>query len=229
MCTVFTRDAALCRDLGRLLLEGPALDAPITRVLLASDAFAQAEPAVQQALRAYMARQTQDLHDAQPIILAAAGLDAWRECLRICQGFEIWQQFGTWVQTTRPSFGPGVRERMVMASHIDRASATAASAVRATLRAELDALIVPGTVVLLPSAPCIAPIRNLDASAADHFRRHTMALTCIASLSGLPQLSVPAVIVDGCPVGLSLLGWRGSDQCLLDFATRLTYDDLALR
>ena len=225
----FTRDAALCARLGRLLLQGPAVDAPITRVLVASDAFAQAEASLQQALHAYLARQAHNLRDPQPVTLAASGLDAWRECLRICQGFEIWQQFGAWVETTRPSFGPGVRERMAMASHIDRASATAASVVRATLRAELDALIIPGTIVLLPSAPCIAPLRNLDPSAADHFRRRTMALACTASLSGLPQLSVPAVVVDDCPVGLSLLGWRGGDQCLLDFATQLGCDEHALR
>jgi amidase len=48
-----------------------------------------------------------------------------------------------------------------------------------------------------------------------------MALTCTASLSGLPQLSVPALEVEGCPVGLSLLGWRGGDQALLDFAVGL--------
>ena len=123
----FTRDAALCRDLGRLLLEGPAVDAPITRVLLASDAFEQADLSVQQALRVYIARQAQGLRDPQPITLALAGLDTWRECLRICQGFEVWQQFGAWVETTRPRFGPGIRERMAMASHIDRASATAES------------------------------------------------------------------------------------------------------
>ena len=177
----FTRDAALCRDLGRLLLEGPAIDAPITRVLLASDAFEQADLSVQQALRVYIARQAQGLRDAQPITLAPAGLDTWRECLRICQGFEVWQQFGAWLESTRPRFGPGIRERMAMASHIDRASATAESAVRATLRAELDALIVPGTIVLLASAPCIAAMRNLDASADHHFRRRAMALTGVGA------------------------------------------------
>jgi amidase len=34
-------------------------------------------------------------------------------------------------------------------------------------------------------------------------------------------LSVPALEVEGCPVGLSLLGWRGGDQALLDFAVGL--------
>ncbi len=58
-------------------------------------------------------------------------------------------------------------------------------------------------------------------TAADDFRRRTMMLTCTASLCGLPQLNVPAGEVDGCPVGLSLLGWPGGDEALLDLALRL--------
>ncbi len=225
----FTRDAALCARLGRLLLDEQAIDAPITRVLLADDAFAVADVSVQSALHDFIACHGEHWRDRQSVALAAQGLDAWRECLRICQGFEIWRQFGAWVQATQPDFGPGIGERMAMASRIDAESAAEAAHVRSTLRAQLDALLTPGTVVLLPSAPCIAPLRNLETVAADHFRRRTMALTCIASLSGLPQLSVPAVSVDDCPVGLSLLGWRGGDQCLLDFACRLRLDHAAGR
>jgi amidase len=217
----FTRDASLCARIGRLLLDGRAVDAPISRVLLADDAFAEADVEVQHALRHFIATKRAHMPTPVAIALAPAGLEAWRECLRICQGFEIWQQFGAWVEATRPVFGPGVRERMEMASRIDATTAAHADAVRSAMRAQLDTLLTPGTVVLLPSAPCIAPLRNLAAAAADQFRRRTMALTCVASLSGLPQLSLPAVDVDGCPLGLSLLGWRGADQCLLDFACRL--------
>lgn len=217
----FTREAGLAARVGHLLLEGPARETPVTRVVLADDAFALADDAVQLALRDYIAAQSACLGQPQAIELSAQGLDSWRECLRVLQGFEIWQQFGAWVQSTQPRFGPGIRERMIMASGIDAASAAQAARVREALRSELDAILTPGTIVLLPSAPCIAPLRKLDAAAADLFRRRTMALTCTASLSGLPQLSVPAARVEGCPVGLSLLGWRGADQTLLDFAGRL--------
>ena len=48
-----------------------------------------------------------------------------------------------------------------------------------------------------------------------------MALTCMAGLGGLPQVSLPAALVDGCPVGLSLLGAPGVDEPLLDLAAAL--------
>jgi amidase len=39
-------------------------------------------------------------------------------------------------------------------------------------------------------------------------------LTCIAGLTGLPQVSLPLAEHEGVPVGLSLIGWRGSDEVL---------------
>jgi len=40
-------------------------------------------------------------------------------------------------------------------------------------------------------------------------------------LSGLPQVTIPAGIVDGCPAGLSFIGWAGGDEALLDLACEL--------
>jgi amidase len=48
-----------------------------------------------------------------------------------------------------------------------------------------------------------------------------MALTCIAGVSGLPQVTLPAGTVEGCPVGLSFIGWAGGDEALLDLAVTL--------
>ena len=220
----FTRSAALCAQLGRLLLDAQGVDAPVTRVLIAADAFAQADLPVQRALNEFITAKQEHWPIATAVELAPPGLDAWRECLRILQGCEVWRQFGAWVEATQPRLGPGIAARMAMASQIDAASAASAAHERSAIQAHCQTLLPPGTVMLLPSAPCIAPLCQLDALAADQFRRRTMALTCTASLSGHPQLSVPAVTVDECPVGLSLLGWRGGDQSLLDFAGVLMAD-----
>ncbi len=48
-----------------------------------------------------------------------------------------------------------------------------------------------------------------------------MLLTCAAGIGGLPQLSLPAGRVDSAPVGVSLLGWAGGDEALLDLACAL--------
>jgi amidase len=49
-----------------------------------------------------------------------------------------------------------------------------------------------------------------------------MRLTCIAGLSGLPQMSIPVGTAGGCPAGLSLIGWAGGDEALLDLACGLS-------
>jgi amidase len=49
-------------------------------------------------------------------------------------------------------------------------------------------------------------------------------MLCIAGLAGLPQVSMPLATLDGCPLGLSLIGSRGADRALvalaLEIATR---------
>jgi amidase len=78
-------------------------------------------------------------------------------------------------------------------------------------------------ILLLPSAPEIAPWLGLQGAEAQSFRDRTLSLTCIAGLARLPQVSLPAETrVNGCPVGLSLIGPRGSDRALLALAAQLS-------
>jgi amidase len=42
-----------------------------------------------------------------------------------------------------------------------------------------------------------------------------MSLLSIAGLGGLPQISLPLATLEGCPLGLSLVGRRGTDEQLL--------------
>ena len=90
------------------------------------------------------------------------------------------------------------------------------------LRADVRRLIPPGTVLALPTAPCIAPLLDTPADALESFRVRVMRLTCIAGLSGLPQVSIPVGTVAGCPVGLSFIAWAGGDEALLDLAFALS-------
>jgi len=44
---------------------------------------------------------------------------------------------------------------------------------------------------------------------------------CLSGLSGLPQISLPLMQIDGAPFGFSLIGPHGSDRALLQLARRL--------
>jgi amidase len=49
-------------------------------------------------------------------------------------------------------------------------------------------------------------------------RARITCLTAHGGLTGVPQVSVPGAMVDGRPVGLSILGGRGSDAMLVAVA-----------
>jgi amidase len=164
-----------------------------------------------------------DLPKPQHVRIAPeGGFDPWREAVRLLQAYEIWQVYGRFVTEKKPKFGPGVAERMKIASEVTPAQAESSRAVQASARNHIRALVKPGTVVALPTAPCIAPKIDTPPDALESYRVRVMRLTCTAGLGGLPQVSIPAGTVSGCPVGLSFIGWTGGDEALLDLAAQIS-------
>jgi amidase len=153
--------------------------------------------------------------------IAPKGFDPWREAFRIVQAYETWATFGDFITRAKPSLGPGIKERMAFAATVSKADCEAARAVLAPAREHVRALVPPGAVLALPSSPSIAPRIDAPAEALEDFRVRVMRLTCTAGLAGLPQVSIPAGTVAGCPVGLSFIGWAGGDEALLDLAVTL--------
>ena len=96
-----------------------------------------------------------------------------------------------------------------------------ATAFRARFTAHLEALLGTDGVLLLPTMPDIAPLRSDTDAALEDYRNRAIRLLCAAGLAGLPQLSLPLAGRDGAPMGLSLLGPRGSDRALVAMAERL--------
>ena len=205
-----------------MLLGGAAVPAPIQRLLIADDGFAEADAPVAALLNDALAAMAGALPKPQHMRIAPDGLDPWRDAVRIIQAYEIWQVYGRFVEEKKPRFGPGVAERMRRPRRSRKAEADAARDVHNTAREKIRAQIAPGTVVALPSAPCIAPRIDTPAAELDSYRTRVMRLTCIAGLGGLPQVSIPVGTVAGCPVGLSFIGWAGGDEALLDLAVTLS-------
>jgi amidase len=189
--------------------------------MFARDAFHVCDESVGQALRRFVKRALPVLPETGDAIVAPDGFDAWRMAFRNIQGREIWSIYGGWMRANKPALGPGIRERIAYASTVTEEMETAARNVLQVARAQIRDTIPRGTVLCLPTAPCIAP--RIDASPAEQeaFRARALSLTCIAGLSGLPQVSIPAVIVDGCPAGLSFIGWEGADEMLLELGVAL--------
>jgi amidase len=91
----------------------------------------------------------------------------------------------------------------------------------ASARRYMRDLLGEDGMAVLPSAGSLAPRRDADPATVDAVRLRTMAITCIAGLAGLPQVSLPFTSPEGAPLGVSLLGPAGSDLALVRLAVRL--------
>jgi amidase len=89
------------------------------------------------------------------------------------------------------------------------------------MRRELGVLLADGSVIALPTAPVVAPLRGQTRSAMQAPRTRIINFTCVAGMIGAPQINLPLGVSDGVPVGLSLIGAPGSDAQLLALARRL--------
>jgi len=218
--------AGVFRKVAPVLLGGTAVKAPIKNLLVADDAFEQADDPVGELLHDALTAMSGRLPKPQHVRIASGGpdrtLDYWRDAVRVIQAAEIWQIYGRFVEEKRPRFGPGVAERMQAASKVTKAETDAARKIMWAAHNHIRSQITPGAIVALPSAPCIAPKIDTPAPEMDAYRTRVMRLTCIAGLGGLPQISIPAGTVSGCPVGLSFIGWAGGDEALLDLAVTLS-------
>ncbi|MFV0243723.1 MAG: amidase [Qingshengfaniella sp.] len=221
----FARDPDIFRKVGHVLLADDQPRAPIHRLGLAQDGFALLEAPLRDALLPVAQDIAAALGPADEVTLAPDGLDIWSEAFRTLQAAEVWHSVGDWVQRTAPRFGPGVAERLETARTTPATAVAAAAQIRQAARNRLDALLPPGSAILLPSVPRVAPLRGLPAAEVEvTFRHQAMNLLCCAGLAGLPQISLPLVRIDGLPLGLSLLGGRGSDVALLDLAVAICAD-----
>ena len=212
----FAREAGLLARVGRALL--PAAETvPITRLVRLEDAFELAGAEVGQALSPAVARLAALLPTASARLAPAPeGLPAWFGHFRTLQGRDAWRTHGEWVTALEPAFGPGIRDRFAWAASLTEEAGEVAEAGRREALRVLDAALPPGTALLLPTAPGIAPRLATPPADLEAFRTRAMTLTCIAGLGGLPQISMPVGTLDGCPVGLSVIGPRGTDLALLD-------------
>ncbi|GIK98045.1 MAG: amidase [Alphaproteobacteria bacterium] len=218
----FARDPQVLAAVGAVLLGEDAAATPLGRVLIAEDAFALADPAVAEALRARAAGAPR-LAAAAPVAVGGEdGFDRLFHCFRELQQREIWAELGSWIEATRPRFGAEIAARFEAARQMAARPASDAPARRRAFRDRMDALLGADGVLLLPAAATIAP--RIDATPEQFldYRDRTLRLTCLAGLAGLPQVTIPAGRVEGCPVALSLIGPRGSDRRLLALAAELS-------
>lgn len=223
----FARDPQVLRDVGHVLLPPPNgnLGTP-ARAVLAEDLLALVpEPiatGIESEAEAIAQRFGLDLERVELSSLGAGTPDEWMRAFIALQAGEVWAAHGDWLKRVRPRLGPGVAERVAALPGLadDVEAVTAGTATRERLRAAIASVLGPGCLLVLPSAAGVAPRLEDPDAQSQAFRERTLQLTALASLAGLPQVSLPALELEGLPVGLSLAALPGADALLLQTALR---------
>lgn len=212
------RDTSTLLKVGEVLLgSDDSVDSlSFDRFLLAEDAWEQAEPASREqlarfipAIEATMAKQS-EWHTIAP-----EGLEEWLKAFRTTQGLEIWATHGEWIKQEKPIFGESIGDRFIYASTLKLEDSAAEVDLWQDVRARLRELLGEDGILLIPTVPGTAPSRDISGEENEIRRFRTMQLSCIAGLSGLPQVTIPAGEVDGAPIGLSIIAGANQDLRLL--------------
>ena len=211
------RDAATLARVGDVLLPKTTVE-PVRHVFVARDAFALADQDVQDALDEAMLRMALP-REALDVFPGTA--DEMARTYQVVQAMDIIATLGSWLKEVQPRFGPAIAPRFASIHDYTATEMAAAQVLREKLRVRLADFFLahPDAVIILPSAPCVALPRGLTGVDIAAFYRAALATGAVASLAGLPQISIPIVHAGELPIGLGAIAAKGRDRALLAFAS----------
>ncbi len=217
----FARDAATMVRVGQVLLEEASPHPRPGHLIVAQDAFEIADESVRDVLMPFVTRIGALIGDQSTERVAPTGLAEWSSQQQVLQGQEAWQTARDWIDRTNPRFSFEVTARYVAASTLPHEEVEAAQAARREVLARMENLLTGQTILCLPTTASPAPPKAQRLSERGCVRQRNSMLTCIAGTTGAPQINLPLAEVRGLPIGLSLIGAKGSDEFLLSFAAEL--------
>ena len=211
----FARTPEMLAKVGGVLLGSDTPEFKADRFLIARDLFDTQAPGIAAKYDAFIRSLSRFGVEIAEIELGKPDFTTWIETLRNIQWWELNQAHGAWISQNLDAFGAEIGGRLEKIASVTREEMEKARQVRQRLVARMEKLAAPGTLVVFPTAPGIVPLKGRSIDEARASRLATMRHTCIAAVAGLPQISMPLLEHDGCPLGISLMGARGQDGQLL--------------
>ncbi|KAL1542422.1 Amidase 1 [Salvia divinorum] len=148
-------------------------------------------------------------------------LAALSTAMRLLQRHEFKNNHGQWVESVKPSLGPGLSERVWEAVRSTDENIGVCRSLRGELRAALDDLLGDSGILAIPTVPGPPPELQTDPTTLESFRAKAFSLLSISGVSGLCQVSIPLGTYEDLPVAVSLVTKHGSDGFLLSFVETL--------
>ena len=120
----FARDAATFARVGQVLFDAPLPATLPGTLVVATDAFAFADPAVAEALWPLVDKLSALVGTRRDETLAPQGLSVWKEAQRCLQSGEFWKTFAPWIDQYNPRFQFTVAQSLAAAAHMTGAERT---------------------------------------------------------------------------------------------------------
>ena len=217
----FSRDAKTFAGVSSVLLGEDAPTELPSKLLVAVDAFGFAHEDTRSALDPIVKKLSTLIGNTHDEVMAPQGLSVWGRAQRTLQPAEAWTTFKNWVDRENPRLAFNVARGLLAGSMMSETTLQWARLMRREARARLEYLLPQGTILCLPTSPFPAPEKGLPLREQNTIRKQILCLCAHGGLTGVPQLSIPGATVDGAPVGLSIIGGRGTDASLVAVATAM--------
>jgi amidase len=201
-----------------VLLQSEITPARPRQLVIAEDAFEMADPAVADALESTVETIASLIGNFTTERLVPTKFTDWLQQQLVLQSREAWETVQDWIDQVNPRLSFRVGSMYGVASKISDAEVDAAKSKRETIIARMNEVLTEGVVICLPTTPTPAPLLGERLSTRQVVQSRLFASVSIASTTGIPQINLPLAEVEGLPVGLSLMGARGSDEMLIAFA-----------
>jgi len=218
----FAQSVDVLAAVGDVLLPAdPAyVAAPLARLVRVNEAFeARARNEADDASR--LVALAESLGAATSLDVFAGGEARWLACYQRVQDLEIDATLGHWIRSAQPHFGPSIVERFARLNVLDTKQAAQYRALHTELRGMLDPLFDQKVVLVMPTTPVALLSKQASADAIGGFYQDALTINALATVAGLPQITLPFRDEIDRPLALSIIGARGSDRALLSLARDL--------
>ena len=207
--------------LAPVMLEEDEVPADFKRLVIAEDCFRAVNADVAEALQPAVDHMARYFDEVETVTVSPEGLAEWIDVFRIIQGYQVWESYGGWIRKYRPRLSRGPKERLEWASTITLQQFNEATAKRRDICARIDEALPAGSVMVLPTAASVAPLRTASLEEISATRLQSTNLLCISPLTGVPQLQLPMIKQHEVPLGISLLSPKGTDLALCRLGAKM--------
>lgn len=214
----FASEKEVFQDVSAILMEEDLKKTTFNQLYVLEDAFEIVDLEVKEAFAEKINEIGDKLGEIKQVRIASEGLDYWvKEVFQIVQGYEVWDSYGGFVNKYQPRLSPGPKERLEKASKITRETYLKAKEKQEEFRQRISGMLADGAIFILPTASSIAPLKSTSLEEINRLRAQSSKLLIISALSGIPQLTLPLLELEGVPLGLSLMSAQNTDRALIDF------------